>query len=44
MSEPDPRPWIKDGICINDGTFVCDLGYACDGCPFYSILPPAKVR
>lgn len=27
-------PWIKDGVCINDGSNICNLGYACDGCPF----------
>ena len=27
-------PWIKDGKCINDGTFICNLGWACDGCPY----------
>lgn len=27
-------PWIKDGKCINDGKYVCNLGFACDGCPY----------
>ena len=27
-------PFIKDGICVNDGTYKCELGFACDGCPF----------
>ena len=27
-------PFIKNGKCINDGTYICNLGYACDGCPF----------
>jgi len=28
------RPWIVDGKCNNDGKNICDLGYACDGCPY----------
>ena len=27
-------PWIKNGKCINTGTYICNLGYACDGCPY----------
>ena len=27
-------PFIKDGICVNDGTYKCELGFACDACPF----------
>ena len=27
-------PWIKDGKCINDGSNICNIGYACDGCPY----------
>lgn len=28
-------PWIKDGKCTNDdGRNICNLGYACDGCPY----------
>jgi|Deesub1362A_J573_1020465.scaffolds.fasta_scaffold00330_52 hypothetical protein len=26
-------PWILE-ICINNGTYQCNLGYACDGCPY----------
>jgi len=27
--------WIKDGICINETLKnICNLGYACDGCPY----------
>jgi len=27
-------PFIVDGICKNDGKYICNLGYACDGCPY----------
>jgi len=27
-------PWIKDGKCINKGESICNLGLACDGCPW----------
>lgn len=27
-------PWIKNGRCVNNGTYACQLGYACDGCPY----------
>jgi len=27
-------PWIYNGECINDGKYVCNIGYACDGCPY----------
>jgi len=34
----DPRPWIVKGVCGKDmlsyNDAVCDLGYACDGCPY----------
>jgi len=26
--------FIKDGICTNKGKIICNLGYACDACPF----------
>lgn len=26
--------FIKKGKCINDGSSICNLGYACDGCPY----------
>ena len=26
--------------CKNDGTEVCNLGYACDGCPFVDVNDP----
>ena len=26
--------FIKNGICINNGESICNLGYACDGCPY----------
>jgi len=27
-------PFIKDGVCHNDGSMPCNLGYACDDCPY----------
>jgi len=27
--------FIVDGKCHNRGEHVCNLGYACDGCPYY---------
>ena len=27
-------PYIKDGVCINTGESICNLGFACDGCPY----------
>jgi len=27
-------PWIKNGKCINNGDYICNLGWACDGCPY----------
>jgi hypothetical protein len=27
-------PWINDGKCTNNGKYICNLGYACDGCPY----------
>ena len=27
-------PWIKNGKCTNKGEHICNLGYACDGCPW----------
>ena len=27
-------PYIVNGKCINEGDSICNLGYACDGCPF----------
>ena len=27
-------PYIVNGKCINEGESICNLGYACDGCPF----------
>jgi hypothetical protein len=37
----DLRPWIKNGKCVKDRKDlreifnpICDLGYACDGCPY----------
>jgi hypothetical protein len=26
--------WIQNGRCINAGQSMCNLGYACDGCPY----------
>ncbi len=26
--------WIENGICTNKGENICNLGYACDGCPY----------
>jgi len=34
----DGLPFIKDGICVNDGTYKCELGFACDACPFNAEL------
>lgn len=36
-------PWIKEGKCTNDGTYICNLGYACDGCP-YNVEGTAKAK
>ena len=33
--------FIKDGVCYNDGSIPCNLGFACDGCPYYK---PKKVK
>lgn len=27
-------PWIINGKCINKGQSICNLGWACDGCPW----------
>ena len=27
--------FIKNGVCQNNGSVPCNLGYACDACPFY---------
>lgn len=27
-------PFIVNGICSNEGDCICNLGYACDGCPY----------
>jgi len=27
-------PYIIEGKCTNEGDVVCNLGYACDGCPY----------
>jgi hypothetical protein len=29
--------FIKDGVCVNKGKNICNLGYACDACPFIDI-------
>ena len=34
------HPWIKDGICQNNGSNICNLGYACDGCPYNPKVNP----
>jgi hypothetical protein len=26
--------WIIEGVCNNKGNDICNLGYACDGCPY----------
>jgi len=26
--------FIINGVCCNWGAYICNLGYACDGCPF----------
>lgn len=28
------KPWIKDGVCINNGRFICDFHIACDACSY----------
>jgi len=28
--------FIKNGICQKDNMTICNLGYACDGCPYNS--------
>lgn len=27
-------PFIIGGKCTNNGKYICNLGYACDGCPY----------
>lgn len=27
-------PWVENGVCKNRGEYNCNLGYACDGCPY----------
>jgi hypothetical protein len=34
---------IINGICMNDGTLLCNLGYACDCCP-YNYDPEVEER
>jgi hypothetical protein len=29
-----PEVFIVDGICVNFGDYICNLGYACDACPY----------
>jgi len=31
-------PFVKEGRCTNRGEYICNLGYACDGCPYNSEL------
>lgn len=30
----DEIPYIINGRCVNNGKYACDLGYACDACPY----------
>ncbi len=27
-------PYITDSKCTNNGEYICNLGFACDGCPY----------
>lgn len=29
--------FIENGVCENNGEFICNLGYACDGCPYNEV-------
>lgn len=33
-AQADPRPWIIKGECRIADDAQCDLGYACDACPY----------
>jgi hypothetical protein len=35
-SEPGNKlpHWIVDGVCMKKDDVICNLGYACDGCPY----------
>ena len=42
--EDETPSWVKDGVCHNNGELICNLGYACDGCPFNTVnVLPNKV-
>ena len=34
--------WIIDGVCKKDEKTICNLGYACDGCPYNAF--PEKIN
>ena len=42
--EPPRVPWLKNGKCTNNGRYICNLGYACDGCPYYDIKSEKKKK
>lgn len=35
-------PYIVEGKCTNEGDIVCNLGYACDACPYNKELKAKK--
>jgi len=39
LEEAKLPEYIKNGICNKDEKTICNLGYACDGCPY---LPEVK--
>ena len=34
-AKKETLPFIEGDKCVNDGRHICNLGYACDECPFY---------
>lgn len=38
----EERPFIEKGQCKNDGNIICNLGYACDACPYNKGTPQTQ--
>jgi len=34
--------FIINGVCRNDGKYICEIGYACDGCPYNKTVELVK--
>jgi hypothetical protein len=34
-------PQVRTGVCINEGQ-ICNIGFACDGCPYNPDVKPPK--